>query len=263
MFSTMDRTDFDATKADKQDNLLDILQRAGVDVTWLDNDSGCKGVCDRVKNMNVTELNLPEYCNNGECLDNILLPELDKLVQTSKSSNKDTLVVLHTISSYDPTYNKRYSPEYRQFTPTCDTNEINKCSNGELVNTYDNGILYIDQFIDKVIGKLELRDDLESAVFYISDHGESLGEEGMYLHAAPYAIAPSTQTHVPMVMWFSKMFRQNEGVDYKCLAQNAANNAYSQGNFFSPYSVLWIWRSRVIPLIAKTKISSVSAVFRR
>ncbi|MGQ0287085.1 phosphoethanolamine transferase [Pasteurellaceae bacterium 22721_9_1] len=230
MFSTLDRKDFSNTQADHQDNLLDVLQRANVDVMWLENDSGCKGVCKNVPNMDVTELNLAEFCHNGECLDNVLLTKFDEIVNKSQ---RDLLLVLHTIGSHGPTYYERYSPEYRQFTPTCDTNEINKCSNQELVNTYDNGILYIDQFIDKVIAKLEKRDEWESAVLYVSDHGESLGEDGVYLHSAPYAIAPKEQTSVPMVMWFSPTWQKYEGVDLACLRKNAAEKSYSHDNIFS------------------------------
>lgn len=230
MFSTFDRTDYDAAKAARQDNLLDILQRAGVDITWLDNDMGCKGVCDRVASVDITALNLADYCHNGECLDNILLTQFDNVLN---NSTKDTILVLHTIGSHGPTYHERYTDKERLFIPTCDTNEINKCSQEQLVNTYDNTIVYADQFIDQVISKLEHRDDLESTVFYLSDHGESLGENGVYLHSAPYAIAPKEQISVPMIMWFSKTFRQNEGIDFQCLAKNAAEKTYSHDNLFS------------------------------
>lgn len=230
MFSTFDRENYDAAKASRQDNLLDILQRAGVEITWLDNDTGCKGVCDRVNYVDMTSLNLADYCRNGECLDNILLTKFDEVLN---KSDKDTILVLHTIGSHGPTYHERYTEAERHFTPTCDTNEINKCSNEQLVNTYDNTIVYADQFIDQIISRLEQRDDLESAVLYVSDHGESLGENGVYLHSAPYAIAPKEQTQVPMVMWFSKTFRENEGIDFQCLQRNAENNRYSHDNFFS------------------------------
>ncbi len=230
MFSTMDKDNYSSDKAELQDNLLDVLQRAGIEIMWLDNDSGCKGVCKRVPNIDVTALNLAKYCRNGECLDNILLEKFDEVVN---ASNKDIVVVLHTIGSHGPTYHERYPAEYRRFTPTCDTNEINKCSNQELVNTYDNGILYIDQFIDKVITKLEQRNNVESAVLYVSDHGESLGENGVYLHSAPYAIAPKEQTQVPMIMWFSSAFRQDEGIDFDCLRRNAKQQKYSHDNFYS------------------------------
>ena len=150
MFSSFSKEDFNVNQSYKQDNLLDMLQRAGMDVLWLNNNSDCKGVCERVPHKDMIGLDIPEYCHNGECLDNILLPELDKaLAQTDK---KDVIIVLHTMGNHGPTYNERYTQNERIFTPTCDTNEISRCSNQELVNTYDNGIVYLDQFLDKIIG---------------------------------------------------------------------------------------------------------------
>lgn len=230
MFSTMTRTEYDRAKAYKQDNLLDILQRANIDIMWLNNNSDCKGVCERVPNKNVFELNLPEYCHNGECLDNILLGEMDKVLAENKS--KDVVIVLHTMGNHGPTYYERYTKNERIFTPTCDTNEIGKCSKEELLNTYDNGIVYLDQFLDQIISRLEKQDKWESVLYYVSDHGESLGENGLYLHGAPYAIAPEYQTKVPMFMWFSKTWVENEPFDINCLRENAKTKAYSHDNFF-------------------------------
>lgn len=229
MFSQYTRDDYNATKAAHEDNLLDILQRSGIEVLWRDNDTGCKGVCDRVPTQDMTSLNLAEYCNNGECLDEILLKDLEAELH---KSDKDTVIVLHTIGSHGPTYNERYSKEFEKFTPTCDTNEIQKCSNEQLVNTYDNGILYIDNFLNNVIKVLEKEPNWESTMFYVSDHGESLGEDGIYLHAAPYAIAPKYQTRVPMVMWFSPLWAKNEGFDLDCLRKNAETQEYSHDNYF-------------------------------
>ena len=229
MFSRYTREGYDETKASHEDNLLDILQRTGIEVLWRDNDAGCKGVCARIPTQDVTSLNLANYCKNGECLDEVLLKDLESEL---KKSDKDTVIVLHTIGSHGPTYNERYTKEYEKFTPTCETNEIQKCSNEQLVNTYDNGILYIDNFLNKVIKTLEKEPNWESTMFYVSDHGESLGEDGIYLHAAPYAIAPIYQTRVPMVMWLSPMWIKNEGFDLDCLRKNAETQEYSHDNYF-------------------------------
>ncbi len=230
MFSLLTRKSYDAVTANRQDNLLDILQRAGIEISWIENNSDCKGVCERVPTTNVINYNLPEYCVNGECLDNIMLPEVDKIF--GGSSIKDLVVVLHTLGNHGPTYYERYTKDFHQFTPTCDTNEINRCSKQELVNTYDNGILYLDNFLDKIIQKLEARSDWESSLFYVSDHGESLGENGIYLHGAPYAIAPKEQTHIPMMMWFSEAFVKNSAFNFECLRNNAKTQEYSHDNFF-------------------------------
>ena len=233
MFSHMTRTEFNTTRAEKQDNILDMMQRAGIKIVWLNNNSSCKGVCKNTPYIDVTKMNSPEFCKHGECLDNAMLPELDKVLNQIDQSNQDTLIVLHTIGSHGPTYYERYTPEYRQFTPTCDTNEINRCSNQELVNTYDNTILYVDQFINTVIARLEQHESWESAVMFASDHGESLGEKGVYLHSTPYEIAPKEQTSIPMIMWFSPTWLQNEKTNAGCLRQNAQAQTYSHDNVFS------------------------------
>lgn len=229
MFSYLTKDQYNGSKAEKMDNLLDALQRAGVNIFWLDNNSDCKGVCLRVPNETVN-MTLKDYCTEGECLDEVLLRDFDKILN---ETTKDTVLILHTIGNHGPTYYERYTPEYKKFVPTCDTNQIQTCSNEQLVNTYDNSILYIDNFIDSVISKLENRDDLESAVYYVSDHGESLGENGMYLHGAPYAIAPEQQTRVPMVFWFSKTWKKNEGVDLNCVREKAKTREFSHDNLFS------------------------------
>ncbi|WP_303818668.1 phosphoethanolamine transferase [Actinobacillus minor] len=228
MFSSLNRENYDEATAKNQDNLLDTLQHAGVNVQWVENNSDCKDMCNRVPTVNTIELNLPEFCTEGECLDNIMLPELDKALANVK---QDTVIVLHTIGSHGPTYFERYTDKERVFTPTCDTKEISQCSQEELVNTYDNGIVYIDQFLDKVIARLEQHKEWESVVYYLSDHGESLGEKGLFLHSAPYAIAPKEQTHIPMMMWFSDSWTKNEPFDLDCLRKNA-EQPYSHDNFF-------------------------------
>ncbi|MDH2998354.1 sulfatase [Pasteurellaceae bacterium LFhippo2] len=231
MFSSFGKEDFNVNQSYKQDNLLDMLQRAGMEILWLNNNSDCKGVCKNVPNKDTINLKQPEFCRDGECLDNILLPEIDKALAQSENK-KDMMIVVHTMGNHGPTYYERYTKDERVFTPTCDTNEISRCSNQELVNTYDNGIVYLDQFLDKIISKLEQHEKWESALYYVSDHGESLGENGLYLHGAPYAIAPETQTHVPMIMWFSKEFVKNEPFDLDCVRNNAKNKEHSHDNLF-------------------------------
>ncbi|WP_019519233.1 phosphoethanolamine transferase [Faucicola boevrei] len=233
MFSSMTRTNFNVDRAEKQDNLLDILQRVGIHVVWFNNNSDCKGVCKNTPYTNVTQTANPKFCKDGECLDNILLPELDKTLAEVDKLKKDTFIVLHTIGSHGPTYYERYTDDYRQFTPTCDTNQINQCHNQQLVNTYDNTILYVDQFINNVIERLDAHKDWKSSVVYVADHGESLGENGIYLHSTPYDIAPEYQTHVPMIMWFNQAWQNDKTLDYKCLQHNAKHQNYSHDNLYS------------------------------
>lgn len=257
MFSSLNRSDYDAVQANHQDNLLDTVQHAGVKVQWIENDAGCKDVCNRVPTINTVDLQVPEYCTDGECLDNIMLPELEKALA---NASQDTVIVLHTIGSHGPTYFERYTEKERQFTPTCDTKEINQCSQAELINTYDNGVLYIDQFLDKVIAQLEAYPNLKTSMLYLSDHGESLGENNMYLHATPYAIAPKEQTQVPMVMWFSPKWVENKKVDLTCLRQNA-NRPYSHDNFF--HSALSLMDMKMASVKAYNKDLDILATCRK
>ncbi|HDG1675224.1 TPA: phosphoethanolamine transferase EptA [Kluyvera ascorbata] len=231
MFSNMPRTGYDESLAHHQEGLLDIIQRAGIQVQWNDNDGGCKGACDRVPHQDVTALNLPGQCINGECYDDVLFHDLEKTIDAMQG---DGVIVLHTIGSHGPTYYNRYPPEFRRFTPTCDTSEIQSCSQEQLKNSYDNTIFYVDHIVDKAIKLLQSKQDkFTTSLVYLSDHGESLGENGVYLHGLPYSIAPETQKHVPMLLWLSDDYQKRYGVNYACLQQKAKENDYSQDNLFS------------------------------
>lgn len=231
MFSNMPRKHYDEELAQHQEGMLDIIQRAGISVLWNDNDGGCKGACDRVPHQNMTALNLKDECIDGECYDEVLFHGLEEYINNLKG---DGVIVLHTIGSHGPTYYNRYPPQFRKFTPTCDTNEIQTCSQEQLVNTYDNTVLYVDYIVDKTINLLKSHQDkFATSLVYLSDHGESLGENGVYLHGLPYAIAPDTQKHVPMLLWLSKEYQERYQVDNNCLQKQARSQDYSQDNLFS------------------------------
>ena len=231
MFSNMPRAHYDDALASHQEGVLDIIQRAGLRVLWNENDGGCKGACNRVPNQDMNALNLPGMCIKGECYDEVLFHGLEEYIARLQDNG---VIVLHTIGSHGPTYSHRYPPAFRKFTPTCETKQIQECSQQQLVNTYDNTILYADSIVDKAIELLKAHQDrFTTSLVYLSDHGESLGENGVYLHGLPYAIAPEVQTHVPMLIWLSPDYQQRYAVDSRCLIQRAAANAYSQDNLFS------------------------------
>lgn len=230
MFSNMPRTQYDAALASHQEGLLDIVQRAGINVLWQENDGGCKGVCDRVPNTDIPKIAAPGLCSGGECDDEALFTGVEDHIN---QLNGDAIIVLHMIGSHGPAYYKRYPDAFKQFTPTCDTNQIQNCSRDALTNTYDNTILYLDNTLNKAIDLLKNHQDkFNTALVYLSDHGESLGEEGVYLHSMPYAVAPSQQTHVPMLMWLSHSYEQQFAVQETCLRQRAQTQSYSQDNLF-------------------------------
>jgi len=187
MFSVSKRKDYSGLEF--QENAMDILQKSGVDTLWIDNNSGgCKGVCDRLKQKEQL---------NSELDANLLEPFKEKLNHLSTQN----IIVLHLQGSHGPTYYQRYPAEFKRFTPTCDTNELSKCDNEALINTYDNTLLYTDYLLSEMIKLLKDKSSYQSSLLYLSDHGESLGENGIYLHGMPYAIAPKFQTHIPAIFW--------------------------------------------------------------
>ncbi|HEX2842293.1 phosphoethanolamine--lipid A transferase [Hyphomicrobium sp.] len=199
MFSNLGRAKFDRNEAARRDNALDVLARAGVDVLWRDNNSSSKGVADRVTYQDFKGPDLNPICENGECRDEGMLHGLQEYIDAKKG---DILIVLHQMGNHGPAYYKRYPKTFERFTPVCRTNDLGSCSEGEIKNAYDNAVLYTDYFLSKVIELLKQNEDrFETAMFYLSDHGESLGEYGMYLHATPYLIAPDAQKHIPAVIW--------------------------------------------------------------
>jgi len=233
MFSLLDRKNYSDKKAKSQESVLDVFKHAGIPVYWRDNNSSCKGACDRVEYENVQEWKIPELCNDKECFDNVLLHELDKkLEQLTGGSPRSSVIVLHQKGTHGPDYYHRYPESAEFFVPACHTNQLQDCSEDELNNAYDNTIRYTDQFLAKTIDWLAANESTyNTAMVYLSDHGESLGENGLYLHGMPYMIAPKEQKHIPFFFWFSAGFEQDAGLQRDCLISNT-HNEYSQDNLF-------------------------------
>ena len=227
IFSFTQRGDFSPTDAKYTENLLDLLQQTGYEILWKENDNGCKGVCQRVPNVEM-DLKDQRFCDGTYCRDEILLDGLEEYLANIKGEN--AFIVLHTIGSHGPTYYRRYPPEFNKFTPTCDTEEIQTCTQEQIINTYDNTILYTDHIVSSVIDILKKFPHYESGLLYVSDHGESLGENGVYLHGLPYSIAPKEQTSVPMVLWMSEVMKKSDHIDYDCLKKKAAEGNFSHDN---------------------------------
>ncbi len=216
LFSKFPRTDYSDKKGKTYEGLLDMLQRAGLKVLWLDNNSDCKGTCLRVPHSDIPKNQPSPFCDGQNCLDESLLVGLQDYID---SLQDNAIIVLHSDGSHGPEYYDRYPKSLERFTPVCHTNQLGSCTSDELKNVYDNTILYTDHFLSQTIELLKRNQDkVDASMIYVSDHGESLGENGIYLHAAPYAIAPSAQTHVPMVMWFGHSTLEDASVDRSCLA---------------------------------------------
>lgn len=218
MFSPWGRGDYDEKKIRAHQSLLHVLDHAGIGVLWRDNQSGCKGVCEGLPLQSLADATTPGLCANGRCLDEILLQDLPA---QARAKPGDRVIVLHQLGNHGPAYFERYPPRFRRFTPTCDTVDLGRCTRDQIANSYDNALLYTDHVLAQAIGTLQGIEDYDTAMIYVSDHGESLGEKGLFLHGIPYAIAPEEQTHVPMTMWFSPSFARNRGLDLECVRQRA------------------------------------------
>jgi len=228
MFSDLSKENFNDNAARDRHNLLDAIHIAGMDVLWVENNPDCKGICDRIPTQQIDEFGTAEFCEDGRCYDEALLTALDNAVEHIK---KDTVIVLHTQGSHGPAYYRRYPEKFRHFLPECRHSSVQDCSDEEVVNAYDNTILYTDYFLSKVIDSLQDKQTtLATAMLYVSDHGESLGENGIYLHGLPYLMAPEYQTKVPMVLWMSQGFSEPKSINTACL-ENKAREPLSHDNY--------------------------------
>lgn len=269
MFSDLGRDAYDDAEAKHRENLLDVLKRAGYDVLWLDNNTGSKGLAARAKERSAADGADPARCNADGCHDGVLVDRLKTVLPTIQ---RDTVIVVHLLGGHGPAYHARYPAAFAVFQPECRTNELQRCSDAQLRNTYDNSVLYTSHVlagIASLLGESRALVDrlppdalrchalrghagdatcpplpqaapatdagIDAAMLFVSDHGESLGEKGLYLHGAPYAIAPDEQTHVPMLLWTSDRFATRRRLDLDCV-RRGADRPLSHDHFF--HSVL-------------------------
>jgi len=243
MFSRLNKENYNKREATAQQNVVDLIHLAGTDVLWISNNNGsCKGVCTRVKTEKIDTNEINPLCDGEYCYDEALLKPLS--VKLSHLTHENTLIVLHMIGSHGPTYFKRYPEDRRVFTPDCQRSDIQNCSQEQLVNTYDNTIAYTDLVLSKIISKLSQladKEHIETSLLYISDHGESLGESGVYLHGLPYAFAPKEQTHIPMIYWADPM---QTDFDLSCL-KSLAKLPITHDNVFDTLLSIMSVRTKV------------------
>lgn len=237
MFSHLGKEDFEARK-NNYESLIDVLHHAGLAVLWIDNQSGCKGVCERVPQALTKELKHPTLCKDGECFDEIMLHQLDERIQALPAERraKGVVVVMHQMGSHGPAYYKRVPDAFKNFQPECKSNALQECTREQVVNSFDNTILYTDHFLGQAIQWLKKSEaTAASAMLYVSDHGESLGENNLYLHGLPYRVAPDFQKRVPWITWWSPQFEKQMGLSRTCL-QNKVQMPLTHDNYF--HSVL-------------------------
>ena len=209
IFAYANADSYDVDLAPFHENVMDTLHAQGVKILWRDNNTDSKQVMDKLPAKLYQDYKIKD--NNPICVDSIdecrdqgMLVGLDKQLNTTQTPT-DTLIVLHQMGNHGPAYDKRYDDEFRQFTPVCTTNELAQCEQQSLINAYDNALLATDDFLNAVIDWLKSKEsNYNVSMIYVSDHGESLGEKGLYLHGMSRSIAPIEQQHVPMFFWSDK-----------------------------------------------------------
>ena len=236
MFSPFGRADYDEERIRNHESLLHLVDRAGLKVSWLDNQSGCKGVCSGLDFVDLGSQKVAGLCEGGHCVDEILVHALQDKVREGQG---DRMVVLHQLGNHGPAYFRRYPQAFEKYGPACRNNDLGACSQQEIVNAYDNAIVYTDHVLAQTIAFLKSQQDrYDVAMIYVSDHGESLGEHGLYLHGVPYAIAPKEQTSVPMVWWLPQASARNLNVDLSCLRTQSQQSASHDKLFSSVLGLL-------------------------
>ncbi|SFD98517.1 lipid A ethanolaminephosphotransferase [Sulfitobacter brevis] len=235
MFSNYNRDQYSYEKGVSHQNVLDVLSHAGLHVEWWDNNTGDKGLAARIPSRSLTHSDNAEFCAAGECTDGIFMAQLKEYAATI---TEDTVLVLHQIGSHGPTYYLRYPETAERFQPACRTAEFKFCTPDEIANAYDNTIAYTDEILAQTIEFLAGQDQLSTALLYVSDHGESLGESGLYLHGSPYFMAPDYQTKVPMILWMSQAFKTQFDIDKPCMAAKAGETLSHDNLFHSLLGML-------------------------
>ena len=240
MFSVMTHDNYDEATAKTSSNVLDILQSTGVTASWFDNNSGCKGVCDRIPSEFLFQQ--PDArCKDGQCLDDVLLDGLARALKSK--TDGDRIIVIHQLGSHGPEYFKRSAGSDKVFAPECQDKQLQLCGRAEIINAYDNSIVATDRLLASIIAQLQQQEDYNAAMLYMSDHGESLGENGVYLHGLPYFMAPEEQTHIPLIWWMSSGYQAITKLNADCLAQSR-NKPLSHDYLF--HSLLGIFSVKTI-----------------
>ncbi len=234
MFSSIGRRAYDRAAIQTSESLLHVLERAGIRTLWRDNQTGCKGVCDGLAFESYRAVE-DDSCDGNRCSDAIML---EGLSETIAAAPGDFVAVLHQLGNHGPAYYRRFPPALTIFQPSCASSDLGTCTREEVVNAYDNAILATDDFLAKTIAMLKADTVRDSALIYVSDHGESLGENNLYLHGLPYVIAPATQIQVPMTVWVSPGLAQHQQLDLQCLRRRAELPASHDNLFHSVLGLL-------------------------
>lgn len=223
MFSPFTRDEFSVERALAMGNILDILNLVNVKTMWVSNNSGSYQVKRYVLNNvnpDIIQATKSGLCDSFGCYDELMLQSMNKYIV----KGSDNFVVLHTQGSHLP-YHEKYPVGFTKWNPVCTASAPENCTDKEsMINAYDNSIYYTSYFLQQLINLLKsYKSEFDTLMIYMSDHGESLGEDGVYAHGRPYAIAPDEQKHIPAMMWISEEMATNHKINIECM--NAKKNA--------------------------------------
>lgn len=235
LFSPVGKHAYDEKKIRSSESLLHILNRVGYKVTWIDNQSGCKGVCAELGSMDIRAHANPKNCTQATCYDEVLIDALEWQIQNSTGNQ---VIVLHGLGNHGPAYFARYPKEFEKYQPACNTSDLSKCTQQEIINAYDNSIRYTDFVLSKAIDSLKNHTEKSTSLIYMSDHGESLGENGIYLHGLPYSIAPKQQTQVPFFVWLSDAYKKDRPRMDQCFSVYSQKPAHHDNLFHTVLGML-------------------------
>lgn len=190
--------------------LPSYLQRMGVETIVRMNNTGTPPmvVTDYLW-ANQVVADCRENCPDANS-DAALFHNIGARIQAAKSQR--VFIILHVTGSHGPAYFEKYPPAFETFTPVCKSVQLADCTTEELFNAYDNSLLFTDSLLGSLIDQLTSVPKTSSVVLYLSDHGQSLGENGFYLHGAPNAIAPKEQREIPVLLWMSPAFQTARGI---------------------------------------------------
>lgn len=236
MFSSLPREKFIIEKAKYRQNLLDILQRSGVDIFWFEkNDHDCKGVCEQIDTLKTKIFSPSPFEKFSRFDDDIFAMAKDKI----KTFDSNAMVVLHIRGSHGPDYARTYPREFEKFTPVCNK-ALEDCTYEERLNAYDNSLLYSDFLISDMISYLKnIKNFDEISLFFISDHGENLGENGFFMHGAAYDTAPIEQTKIVSMFYFSDDKRAQKFRDVKDKSFSHDNVFHTVLGYFGIFSLVY------------------------
>lgn len=221
MFSHENQKHFKPGSEVYTENLTDVMKKADYYTLWRENNTGCQDVCSRVK--------IEKICKKKHCDDEILLQNIEEVLL---ENNDDMFLVLHQRGSHGPDYYNMYPAEFEKYTPVCKENVLSKCSTQELNNAYDNATEYTSYVLSKTMEHLQkMAEKYNIMMIFASDHGESLGENGIYLHSSVYKNAPDEQKHIPFLIWIPKETQKDLAIDINCM-KNMSEQYVSHDNIF-------------------------------